>query len=69
MELLGGSELGCQLHGALPLLVLHLVPPQSVLVEDGEAVDNYRYGQGEDEDTRESTEPSNYFSQQCLGVD
>lgn len=69
MELLSGSELGCQLHRALPLLVLHLVPPQSVLVEDSEAVDNYWYGQSQDKYARESTESSNYFSQQCLGIE
>ena len=48
VELLSGSELGCQLHRPLPLLVLHLVPPESVLVEDSEAVDNYWYGQSQD---------------------
>ena len=36
--------------------MLHLVPPQPVLVELGEAVDHNWDGQGEDEDSREGTE-------------
>ena len=40
MELLRLPELGRQLHGSLPLLVLHLVTPQPVLVEHREAGDS-----------------------------
>ena len=69
MELLSLSELSCQLHGSLPLLVLHLVPPQSVLVEHGEAVDHDGDGQSEDEDARQSTESTNQLPKQSLGVE
>ena len=41
VELLGLPQLRRELHGPLPLLVLHLVPPESVLVEHCEAVDDY----------------------------
>ena len=40
VELLRLPELGRQLHGSLPLLVLHLVTPQPVLVEHREAGDS-----------------------------
>ena len=69
MKLLSLSELCCQLHRPLPLLVLHLVPPQPVLVELREAVHHDRDGEREDEDAGEGAEASDQFSQECLGVE
>ena len=37
--------------GHLFLLVLHLIPPEPVLVQHSEAIDNDGDGQGEDEDS------------------
>ena len=65
----GSFLLGGQLDHALPLLVLHLVPPQPVLVELREAVHHDRDGEREDEDAGEGAEASNQFSQECLGVE
>ena len=67
MELLSLSQLSCQLHGSLPLLVLHLVPPQPVLVEHGEAVDHDGDGQSEDEDPGHSTAHTFVNTSQCIG--
>lgn len=69
MKLLSLSELCSQLHGSLPLLVLHLIPPESVLVEDSKAVDNNGDGKGEDEDAGQGTEPPNKFPKQSLGIE
>ena len=49
--------------------MLHLVPPQPVLVEHGEAVDHDGDGQSEDEDARQSTESTNQLPEQSLGVE
>ena len=49
--------------------MLHLVPPQPVLVELREAVHHDRDGEREDEDAGEGAEASNQFSQECLGVE
>ena len=57
------------MDGALPLLVLHLVPPQAVLVELGKAVDDDGDGQGEDEDAGEGAAASDQFPKEGLWVE
>ena len=52
VKLLGLPQLRRELHGPLPLLVLHLVPPESVLVVVREGIHHYGDGQGEDEGSR-----------------
>ena len=42
--------------------MLHLVPPEPVLVEHGEAVDHDGDGEGEDEDSGEGAASSNHLA-------
>ena len=69
MKLLSLSEFCCQLHGSLSLLVLDLIPPEPVLVEYSKAVNDDGDGKGEDEYSRQGTESSDEFPQQCLGIE
>ena len=48
-------EVICNLQCDLPLPLGHLVPPEPVPVEAGEAVDHDGDGQGEDEQPRQGT--------------
>ena len=41
--------------------VCHLIPPQPILIELGEAVHHNWYRQSQDKDTREGAEPTNQF--------
>ena len=56
----------CQLHRLLLLLVLDFVPPEPVLVEHGEAVDNDGDGEGEDEETGQGAEPADQTTEKRL---
>ena len=60
--------LGRQLHRPLLLLLLYLVPPQPVLVEDREAVDHDGDGESEDEDTGQGAAAADDLAKQCLGL-
>ena len=46
----------------------NLVPPESVSVEAGEAVDDDGDGKGEDEQSSQGTEPANHTTKECLGI-
>ena len=61
-------ELSCQLCGSLFLLMFNLISPEPILVESCEAIDNNRDGQGEDENTRKSTESTNHLAHESLGM-
>ena len=41
--------------------VCHLIPPQPILIELGEAVHHNQYRQSQDKDTRKGTEPTSQF--------
>ena len=41
--------------------VCHLIPPEPILIELGEAIHHNWYRQSQDEDTREGAEPTNQF--------
>ena len=61
--------LGDLFSGHFSLLVCHLIPPESVLVIGGEAVDDDGDGEGENEAARAGTEAAHNLPEQRLGVE
>ena len=68
-QLLHFLLLPCMLPYPLSFQSIDLCPPEPVLVKDYKAIDNNGDGEGQDEDARESTEPSNHLAPHSLGIE